>query len=67
LKSKATIFLLVMAIALYILSAFFYSYEASSQGLLPFINYPFKDLAIFLAVVASALLVIAAILYVKRK
>jgi len=56
-----------MAIALYMLSAFFYSYEASSQGLLPFINYPFKDLAIFLAVVASALLVIAAILYVKRK
>jgi len=67
LKFKAVIFLLVMAIVFYILSAFCYSYEAPSQGWLPYINYPLKDFFIPFAVIASAFLVIAAILYVKRK
>jgi hypothetical protein len=54
-----------MAIILYIVSAFFYSYEP--QDLLPVVNYPYRDYAIPLAVVASVLLVVGAILYSKRK
>jgi hypothetical protein len=56
-----------MAIILYIVSAFFYSYEVREQGLLPVISYPYRDYAIPLAIVASALLVVGAILYSKRK
>jgi hypothetical protein len=58
-----------MAIILYIVSAFFYSYEVWEQGWLPGISnpYPYRDYAIPLAMVASALLVVGAILYSKRK
>jgi len=66
-KFKTEITLLLSAIGLYILSAFCYSYEALREGWLPFINYPYKDYALPLAVLASILLVIAAISYSKRK
>ena len=64
-KFKTEISLLILAIILYIVSAFFYSYEP--QDWLPLVNYPYRDYAIPLAIVASVLLVIAAILYSKRK
>jgi len=67
LKFKTEIFLLLLAIILYIVSAFCYSYEASWEGNIPVLNYPHRDFAIPLAGVASALLVIAAILYSKRR
>jgi len=67
LKSKTEIFLLLLAIILYIVSAFCYSYEAPWEDNLPVLNYPYSDFAIPLAGVASALLVIAAILYSKRR
>lgn len=67
LKFKTEISLLLLAIILYILSAFCYSLEESSQDMLPVINYPYIDYALPLAVIASVLLVIAAILYSKRK
>jgi phenolic acid decarboxylase len=67
LKFKTEIFLLLLAIALYIASAFFYSYEATWEGNIPVLNNPYRDYAIPLAGVASALLVIAAVLYSKRK
>jgi len=66
LKFKTEITLLLLAILLYILSAFCYSYEVLEQGLNPVIN-PYRDYALPLAGVASALLLIAAILYSKRK
>mgnify|MGYP001096626317 CR=1 FL=1 len=67
LKFKAEISLLLLAIMLYILSAFCYSYEAPKQDRLPIINYPYRDYAIPAAGVASTLLVIAAIMYSKRR
>jgi len=67
LKFKTEIFMLLSAIILYILSAFCYSYEESSQDMLPVINYPFRGYALPLAIIASILLVVAAILYSKRK
>jgi hypothetical protein len=67
LKFKTEIFLLLLAIILYIVSAFCYSYEAPWEGNIPVLNYPYRDFAIPLAGVASALLVIAAILYSKRR
>lgn len=67
LKFKTEIFLLLLAIIIYIVSAFCYSYEAPWEDNLPVLNYPYRDFAIPLAGVASALLVIAAILYSKRR
>lgn len=67
LKFKTEISLLLLAIILYIFSGFCYSYEAPWQDNLPVINYPYGDYALPLAITASALLVIAAILYSKRK
>jgi uncharacterized membrane protein len=66
LKFKTEISLLVLSIALYILSAYCYSYEALAEGTAS-IYYPYKDYAVPLIVVASALLVIAAISYSKRR
>jgi len=67
LKFKTEIFLLLLAIIIYIVSAFCYSYEAPWEDNLPVLNYPYRDFAIPLAGVASVLLVIAAILYSKRR
>jgi len=61
LKFKTEIFLLLSAIILYILSAFCYSNEETT------INYPYKAYALPLAIIASIILVIAAILYQRRK
>lgn len=62
-KFKTEIFLLLLAIALYLVSAFFYFYEMPSQST----SYPYRDYAIPLTIVASALLVVGAILYSKRR
>jgi len=67
LKFKVEISLLLLVIILYIVSAFCYSYEAPWEDNLPIINYPYRDYAIPVAGVASVLLVIAAILYLRRK
>lgn len=67
LKFKTEIFMLLLAIIVYIASALCYFYEASWQNMLPAINYPYRDYAIPLAIAASALLIIAAILYSKRR
>ncbi|MGQ9641680.1 MAG: hypothetical protein ACUVUF_06105 [Candidatus Bathycorpusculaceae bacterium] len=65
-KFKTEILLLVLSIALYILSAYCYSFEALAEGTTS-IYFPYKDYAIPLIVVASALLVTAAISYSKRR
>jgi hypothetical protein len=67
LKFKTEIALFLLAILLYIISVFCYYYEASWEGNIPVLNYPHRDFAIPLAAVASALLVVAAILYSKRR
>jgi len=67
LKFKTEIFLLSLAIILYFVSAFCYSYEVGSEGIPSAMNYPYKGYAIPLAVAASLLLVLAALLYLKRK
>ena len=66
LKFKTEI-LLLLAIIIYIVSAFCYSYEAPWEDDLTVLNYPYRDFAIPLAGVASTLLVIAAVLYSKRR
>jgi hypothetical protein len=55
LRFKTEIFLLSITIALYIASALCYFYE------------PYREYAIPLTVIASLLLIIAAILYSKRR
>jgi len=67
LKFKAEIVLLILAIILYLASAYCYFYEARQEGWLPYINYPYKEYAIPLVVVASVFVIIAAILYSKRR
>jgi LPXTG-motif cell wall-anchored protein len=66
-KYKVEISLLLISIALYLVSLFCYFYEAPWEDMLPKINYPYQKFALPLAGVASALLIIAAILYLKRK
>jgi predicted membrane channel-forming protein YqfA (hemolysin III family) len=68
LKFKAEIVLLVLTITLYIAGAYCYSYEAPQEGRLPYnLSYPYREYAIPLVVVASVLMLIAAVLYSKRK
>jgi hypothetical protein len=67
LKFKTEISLLLLAIMIYVVSAFCYFYEASWEGSLPVLNYPYRDFAIPLVGVASALLVVAVILYSRRR
>jgi hypothetical protein len=59
--------MLLTAIVLYIVGAFCYYYERGWEGMLPVINYPYRDFAYPLVGIASILLVVAAILYSKRK
>jgi hypothetical protein len=66
LKFKTEISLLMLSIAIYILSAYCYSYEVLAEGTTS-LNYPYKDYAFLLVVFASALLLIAAISYSKRR
>ncbi|MEM3673169.1 MAG: hypothetical protein QW468_02930 [Candidatus Bathyarchaeia archaeon] len=63
-KFKTEISLIILSIVLYILSAFCYSYEAVTEGIAG-TYYPYQDYAFPLIVVASLLLLIAAILYSK--
>jgi len=65
LKFKIELSLLVSAIVLCVISAFCYSQERS-QGL-PVMNYSCRNLALPLVGVASVFVVIAGILYSKRK
>jgi hypothetical protein len=67
LKFKTEISILLIAILLYVASAFCYFYEAAWGGNIPVLSYPYRDYAIPLAGVASAFLVIAGILYSKRR
>jgi hypothetical protein len=64
---KIEIFLLLLSIALYLVSVFCYFYEAPWEDMIPVINYPYQKFALPLAGAASTLLIIAAILYLKRK
>jgi hypothetical protein len=59
--------MLLIAIGLYVASVFCYYYEAGWEGMLPVINYPYRAYAYPLATVASIILVVAAILYLKRR
>jgi len=65
LKFKIELSLLVSAIILYVISAFCYSQEGSQD--LPFMNYSCKNIALPLVGVASVFVMIAGILYSKRK
>jgi LPXTG-motif cell wall-anchored protein len=67
LKYKIEISLLLLSIALYLISAFCYFYEAPWQDMIPVLNYPYQNFALPLAGFASAFLIIAAILYLKRR
>ncbi|MEM3700786.1 MAG: hypothetical protein QXL57_08005 [Candidatus Bathyarchaeia archaeon] len=65
-KYKIEISLFLLGIALYVISVFCYFYEAPWEDMIPMINYPYQKFALPLAGVASALLIIAAALYLKR-
>jgi hypothetical protein len=61
-KFKAEVCLLSMAIVLFVVSAFFYSYQAASLGF----NYPYRAIALTFVGFGSALTLIASISYSKR-
>jgi hypothetical protein len=61
LKFKAEIFLLLMAIVLFVVSTFFYSYEG-----LALFDYPYRPYAIPFVGFGSVLMVTATISYSKR-
>jgi hypothetical protein len=61
--------LLLMAIVLFAVSAFFYSYQAASEGLTfsaSLGNYPYRGIALTFVGFGSALTLIASISYSKR-
>ena len=60
-RFKAEIFLLLVAIVLFVVSAFFYSYKG-----LAFFDYPYRGYAISLVGFGSVLMVAASISYLKR-
>jgi hypothetical protein len=60
-KFKAEIFLLLIAIVLFALSAFFYSYEG-----IALFDYPYRPYAISFVGFGSVLMVTASISYSKR-
>lgn len=66
-RFKAEIVLFMLAIVLYLASVYCYFYEARQEGWLPYINYPYKEYTIPLVVIASVFVIIAAILYSKRR
>ncbi|MCW4043920.1 MAG: hypothetical protein NWE94_00185 [Candidatus Bathyarchaeota archaeon] len=61
-KFKAEIILLVIAIALFAVSTFFYSYEGLAQGF----DYPYRIYAFSFVGCGSVLMVTASISYSKR-
>jgi hypothetical protein len=61
-KFKAEIFLLLVAIVLFVVSAFFYSYEGQALGF----DYPYRGYAISFVGFGSVLMIAASISYSKR-
>lgn len=60
-KFKAEISSLLAAMALFVVSAFFYSYEG-----LALFDYPYRGLAISFVGFGSVLMIVASISYLKR-
>jgi hypothetical protein len=68
-KFKAEMCLLLMAIVLFAVSAFFYSYPAASEGVTLSTglgNHPYRAIALTFVGFGSALTLIASISYSKR-
>jgi hypothetical protein len=67
-KFKAEMCLLVMAIALFAVSAFFYSYHVDSEGLSfsAGFDYPYRGYGLTFVGFGSALMLAASISYSKR-
>jgi hypothetical protein len=68
-KFKAEMCLLSMALVLFIVSAFFYSYQAASEGLTfsaALGSYPYRGYALTFVGFGSVLTLVASILYSKR-
>jgi hypothetical protein len=61
LKFKAEMFLLLMAIVLFVVSAFFYSHQSVSLS-----SYPYRGYAVTFVGFGSALMLVASISYSKR-
>ena len=69
LKFKAEMFLLLTAIFLFTVSAFFYSYQSVSEGLslsASLSSYPFRGYAVTFVGFGSALMIVASISFSKR-
>jgi hypothetical protein len=68
-KFKAEMCLLLMAIMLFVVSAFFYSYQVTSEGVTlsaSLGSYPYRAIALTFVGFGSALTLIASISYSKR-
>lgn len=68
-KFKVEMCLLLVAIALFAVSAFFYSYQQVSEGVslsTALINYPYRAYGIMFVSFGSVLTVVASISYSKR-
>lgn len=61
-KFKAEIFLLLVAITLFVVSALFFSYQGQTFGL----DYPYRGYALSFVGFGSVLMVTASVLYSKR-
>jgi hypothetical protein len=69
LKFKAEMCLLLMAIVLFAVSAFFYSHQSVSEGLsfsASLSSYPYRGYAVTFVGFGSALMLVASISYSKR-
>ncbi len=68
-KFKAEVCLLLVALVLFVMSAFFYSYQAVSEGLTfgaSLGSYPYRGYALTFVGFGSALMFVASISYSKR-
>lgn len=68
LKFKAEILMLLTAIVLFTISAFFYSYTSSAEGFILALNltYPYRVYAIPFIGIGTALMGIASVSYAKK-
>jgi hypothetical protein len=66
-KFKAEMCMLVLAIVLFAVSAFFYSYEAASEGLTFSVgSHPYRPVALTFVGFGSVLMLAASVSYSKR-
>ena len=65
-KFKAEVSLLCLALSLFVMSAFFYSYQTGSASLANFASYPYQGYGIAFVSVGAVVMIAAFVSYSKR-